>query len=81
MFLKSQRNLNINHPFIRCGDADTVGSVTGQIAGALYGLTSIPKSALECVMKWDPHAEIPLRVFKMFNIDEAFIEGLKSSSG
>lgn len=57
-----------------------MGSVTGQIAGALYGLTSIPKSALECVMKWDPHAEIPLRVFKMFKIDEAYIKGLKPTS-
>lgn len=50
----------------RCGDADTVGSVTGQIAGAVYGLSSIPKSALECVMKWDPEAEIPHRVIKTF---------------
>ena len=78
MFPKSQRNFNFNHPFIRCGDADTVGSVTGQIAGALYGLTSIPKSALECVMKWDPHAEIPLRVFKMFHVDKSYVKRLKS---
>jgi ADP-ribosylglycohydrolase len=29
------------------GDADTVGSVTGQIAGAIYGLGGIPKDWLE----------------------------------
>ena len=35
------------------GDADTVGSITGQIAGALYGETTIPKIWIDGLM----HAE------------------------
>jgi len=34
-------------------DADTVGAVTGQIAGAAYGLSGIPESWLE-VLAWRP---------------------------
>lgn len=35
------------------GDADTVCAVTGQIAGALYGITAIPGSWLERLKEWD----------------------------
>ena len=34
-------------------DADTVGAVTGQIAGALYGVQSIPKRWLDTLAKQD----------------------------
>jgi ADP-ribosyl-[dinitrogen reductase] hydrolase len=29
------------------GDADTIGAVTGQLAGAIYGLSAIPDRWLE----------------------------------
>lgn len=32
------------------GDADTVGCVTGMIAGALYGLENIPKDWIDCLV-------------------------------
>lgn len=34
------------------GDADTIGAVCGQIAGAYYGFSSIPKKWLEAVKDW-----------------------------
>ena len=43
-----------------CGDADSVGSVVGQIAGAYYGLDNIPKDWIEKINKWDNN-EIALR--------------------
>ena len=43
-----------------CGDADSVGSVIGQIAGAFYGLDSIPKEWIKTINKWD-NSEIALR--------------------
>ena len=43
-----------------CGDADSVGAVVGQIAGAYYGIESIPPEWIETVSKWD-NFEIPLR--------------------
>ena len=49
----------------RAGDADTVGSVTGQIAGALYGVSNIPSEALKCVLKWD-NAEIGYRAIHLY---------------
>lgn len=36
-----------------CGDADTVAAVTGQVAGALYGLKEIPEGWLREVEQWD----------------------------
>ena len=49
------------------GDADTVGAVTGQIAGALYGVNDIPKVWKETVLKWDPKGDIPLRAYLLFH--------------
>ncbi len=34
------------------GDADTIGAVCGQIAGAYYGFSAIPKKWLEAVKDW-----------------------------
>ena len=42
------------------GDADSVGSVIGQIAGAFYGLDSIPKDWIKTINRWDNN-EIALR--------------------
>lgn len=36
-----------------CGDADTVGSVTGQIAGAIYGYDEIPTRWLQSISYWN----------------------------
>ena len=43
-----------------CGDADSIGSVVGQIAGAYYGLNSIPKDWINTINHWDKN-EIALR--------------------
>ena len=43
------------------GDADSLGAVIGQIAGAFYGLDAIPKNWIEKIYEWDKHKEIALR--------------------
>jgi len=50
----------------RCGDADSVTSVTGQLAGALYGASTIPKHWFAITAKWDNN-ETALRAYKMFH--------------
>jgi len=45
----------------RGGDADTVAAITGQIAGAIYGLANIPKQWRNEVQQWDRGGEIVLR--------------------
>ena len=42
------------------GDADTMGAITGAIAGAYYGIENIPPEWVEAVSKWE-NFEIPLR--------------------
>ena len=42
------------------GDADSVGSIVGQIAGAYYGIDSIPQNWIEKINTWDNN-EIALR--------------------
>lgn len=37
------------------GDADSHGSICGQIAGALYGLSSVHPQFLEWLNRWDEH--------------------------
>lgn len=36
-----------------CGDADTVGSITGQIVGAAYGVNQFPSDWINKVRQWD----------------------------
>ncbi len=48
------------------GDSDTVGAVTGQIAGAIYGISAIPSDWLEAILRWDPHANLLLRAQALF---------------
>jgi ADP-ribosylglycohydrolase len=35
------------------GDADSTASIAGQIAGAFYGVSSIPRRLLDTTMRWD----------------------------
>ena len=42
------------------GDADSVGSITGQLAGAFYGYHQLPKSALSDIALWSKQ-EIEMR--------------------
>ena len=53
-----------------CGDADSVGSVVGQIAGAFYELDAIPKEWIGVINYWD-HQEIPLRGYILCHLNEA----------
>jgi len=48
------------------GDADTIGAIAGQMAGAFYGFSALASDALGATMvrdmrRWDPASEIPLR--------------------
>merc|ERR1719326_2829816 len=43
----------IGHAVNLCGDADSTGSIAGQIAGALYGYSQIPKTWLAVLRDWD----------------------------
>lgn len=38
-----------------CGDADSFGSMTGQLAGAFYGYSSINPEFVEWLVKWDDY--------------------------
>ena len=46
------------------GDSDSVASVVGQIAGALYPLETIPGDWIKAIYKWD-HGEIALRGYML----------------
>ena len=50
-----------------CGDADSVGSVVGQIAGAFYELDSIPEDWIKAINQWDDN-EIALRGYILCNL-------------
>jgi len=48
------------------GDADTVCAIAGQMAGSVYGVSSIPKTWLDVLQKWDNGGDIALKAFKLF---------------
>lgn len=50
------------------GDADTIGSIAGQIAGAFYGYKAIGKHLIENLNKWEKNNdEFALKAIIMFN--------------
>jgi ADP-ribosyl-[dinitrogen reductase] hydrolase len=49
-----------------CGDADTVGAIAGQLAGAYYGVSNIPQKWIDCVMRWDGDGTIAYRASKLY---------------
>ncbi len=51
------------------GDADSVGAITGQLAGSLYGAKAIPKKWRKAVGQWDRGDIIP-RALILDNIRE-----------
>jgi len=48
------------------GDSDSVGSVTGQIAGTLYGVQSIPSDWIRSIQQWDNNGDAALTAIKLF---------------
>merc|ERR1712190_143064 len=62
----------ILHAVNLLGDADTVGAIAGQLAGALYGYNCITEEefgqvCLDSLRKWDPDAEIGLRAALLYH--------------
>lgn len=49
------------------GDADSTGSMAGQMAGAFYGLDSINKDLISALQNWD-NGEIALKGAMLYNI-------------
>ncbi len=45
----------------RGGDADTIGAIAGQLAGAIYGVDAIPKEWIAHIHQWDRGGEIAAR--------------------
>jgi ADP-ribosylglycohydrolase len=52
----------VNH----CGDADSHGAICGQIAGAIYGVSEIPREWLGHLQKWD-NQTIAARAYKLYH--------------
>ena len=52
------------------GDSDSVASVVGQIAGALYPIETIPGDWIKAIYKWD-HGEIALRGYMLARIGKS----------
>ena len=56
-----------------CGDADTVAAVVGQLAGAIYGASAIPKSWIDHLRRWDG-GDIVLKSWLLYHrTDEALL--------
>jgi ADP-ribosyl-[dinitrogen reductase] hydrolase len=47
------------------GDADTIGAVAGQIAGAIWGLSSIRQSWLDTLYDYDNLLILATKLFEM----------------
>ena len=52
------------------GDADSLGAVIGQIAGAFYGIDGIPKEWIQTLSNWDKKNEIALRGYILCHLLE-----------
>ena len=49
------------------GDSDSFTAVTASLAGAIYGASSIPKSWLAVLQKWDRNGDIALKAYKLYH--------------
>lgn len=58
-------NAAVLHAANLCGDADTVAAVTGQVAGAVYGVDAIPKDWQSALERWD-ESDIRCRALLLF---------------
>jgi len=56
-----QRSINL------LGDADSTGSIAGQIAGALYGYSSIHSQFIQWQSRWDEH-EFAVRAVLLYEL-------------
>ncbi len=65
---------NFKDAVVKCvnlrGDSDSHGAVCAQIAGAIYGLASIPKHWVETVQQWDRKGDIMLKAYKLYHKDD-----------
>lgn len=50
------------------GDSDTVGSITGQIAGSLYGIENVPKNWIKAVQQFDNNGDAALTSMKLVHL-------------
>lgn len=55
----------------RGGDADSVGAIVGQIAGAIYGFTDIPENWIKSVQQWDGEGDIAARAALLLQLQGA----------
>lgn len=55
------------------GDADSHAAMTGQLAGALYGYSSINKQFIEWQSRWDDH-ELAVRALLLHHLGERLAE-------
>jgi ADP-ribosyl-[dinitrogen reductase] hydrolase len=60
----------VAHAMNLLGDADSTGSIAGQIAGALYGYKAVPEKWLQNLNKWDD-GEIALRAVLLSHLNTA----------
>lgn len=57
------------------GDADSTGSMVGQLAGAIYGMEAIDRRLVDRMLRWDPKGTIPLRAALLFAAGRAHADG------
>lgn len=50
-----------------CGDADSFGSIAGQLAGALYGYSAIKSEFIDWLTQWDEH-EVAVRALLLYEL-------------
>jgi ADP-ribosyl-[dinitrogen reductase] hydrolase len=58
----------IVHAVNKGGDADTVGAVTGMIAGRLYGYNNIPKRWLKVLHQHDHLVDVANKLYNLYDI-------------
>ena len=58
----------IVHAVNKGGDADTVGAVTGMIAGRLYGYSNIPKRWLSVLHQHDRLVDVANKLYNLYDI-------------